>query len=160
MERGPDPGTCPEQQFGGALIAIERFTKEPPNTWLAADKCNAVSFGIRFITNRLEQDSPLNEPDFATFYGEKPKWYGLPDAVRRECDKKPGLEGFRSGFFVDGQRRERIVASCHLRLAMVNSNVRFYRCRMIFLSHNYKVTDEFLMGSLLQLIVPLPLATH
>lgn len=68
------------QQFGGALIANERFTKEQANEWLAAGKCDAVAFGIPFIANpdlvkRFAQNAPLNEPDFSTFYGEGPKGY-------------------------------------------------------------------------------------
>ena len=69
-----------KQQFGGALIANERFTKEQANEWLAAGKADAVAFGVPFIANpdlveRLEKDAPLNEPDFSTFYGEGPKGY-------------------------------------------------------------------------------------
>ncbi len=68
------------QQFGGALIANERFTKEQANEWLAAGKCDAVAFGIPFIANpdlvkRLELDAPLNEPKFETFYGLSPEGY-------------------------------------------------------------------------------------
>ena len=69
-----------KQQFGGALIANEGFTKEQGNAWLAAGKCDAVSFGVPFIANpdlvkRLEQDAPLNEPKFETFYGSSPEGY-------------------------------------------------------------------------------------
>ena len=69
-----------KQQFGGALIANEGFTKEQGNAWLAAGKCDAVSFGVPFIANpdlvkRLEQDAPLNEPKFETFYGASPEGY-------------------------------------------------------------------------------------
>ena len=69
-----------KQQFGGALIANEGFTKEQGNAWLAAGKCDAVSFGVPFIANpdlvkRLELDAPLNEPRFETFYGSSPEGY-------------------------------------------------------------------------------------
>lgn len=69
-----------KQQFGGALIANEGFNKEQANAWLAAGKCDAVSFGVPFIANpdlvkRLEQDAPLNEPRFETFYGSSPEGY-------------------------------------------------------------------------------------
>ena len=69
-----------KQQFGGALIANEGFTKEQGNAWLAAGKCDAVSFGVPFIANpdlvkRLELDAPLNEPKFETFYGSSPEGY-------------------------------------------------------------------------------------
>lgn len=69
-----------KQQFGGALIANERFTREQANEWLATGKCDAVAFGIPFIANpdlvkRFAQNAPLNEPDFSTFYGEGPKGY-------------------------------------------------------------------------------------
>ena len=69
-----------KQQFGGALIANEGFTKEQGNAWLAAGKCDAVSFGVPFIANpdlgrRLELDAPLNEPKFETLYGSSPEGY-------------------------------------------------------------------------------------
>ena len=69
-----------KQQFGGALIANEGFTKEQGNAWLAAGKADAISFGVPFIANpdlvkRLEQDAPLNEPKFETFYGSSPEGY-------------------------------------------------------------------------------------
>jgi 2,4-dienoyl-CoA reductase-like NADH-dependent reductase (Old Yellow Enzyme family) len=69
-----------KQQFGGALIANERFTKEQGNAWLAEGKADAIGFGVPFIANpdlvkRLEQDAPLNEPRFETFYGSSPEGY-------------------------------------------------------------------------------------
>ena len=69
-----------KQQFGGALIANERFTKEQANAWLAEGKADAIGFGVPFIANpdlvkRLEQDAPLNEPRFETFYGSSPEGY-------------------------------------------------------------------------------------
>lgn len=69
-----------KQQFGGALIANEGFTKEQANVWLAEGKADAIGFGVPFIANpdlvkRLEQDAPLNEPKFETFYGSSPEGY-------------------------------------------------------------------------------------
>lgn len=69
-----------KQEFGGALIANEGFTKEQGNAWLAAGKADAISFGVPFIANpdlvkRLELDAPLNEPRFETFYGSSPEGY-------------------------------------------------------------------------------------
>jgi 2,4-dienoyl-CoA reductase-like NADH-dependent reductase (Old Yellow Enzyme family) len=81
-EKAGEDSLAPQlkQQFGGALIANEGFTKEQGNAWLAAGKCDAVSFGVPFIANpdlvkRLEQDAPLNEPKFETFYGASPEGY-------------------------------------------------------------------------------------
>lgn len=69
-----------KQQFGGALIANEGFTKEQGNAWLAEGKADAIGFGVPFIANpdlvkRLELDAPLNEPRFETFYGSSPEGY-------------------------------------------------------------------------------------
>lgn len=81
-EKEGDDSLAPQlkQQFGGALIANEGFTKEQANAWLSAGKCDAVSFGVPFIANpdlvkRLELDAPLNEPKFETFYGSSPEGY-------------------------------------------------------------------------------------
>ena len=81
-EHAGDDSLTPQlkQQFGGALIANERFTKEQGNAWLAEGKADAIGFGVPFIANpdlvkRLEQDAPLNEPKFETFYGSSPEGY-------------------------------------------------------------------------------------
>ena len=69
-----------KEQFGGLVIANERFTKEQANAWLAAGKADAVAFGIPFIANpdlveRLAQDAPLNEPHPELFYAQGPVGY-------------------------------------------------------------------------------------
>lgn len=69
-----------KEQFGGLVIANERFTKAQANTWLAEGKADAVAFGIPFIANpdlveRLAQDAPLNEPRPELFYGKGPVGY-------------------------------------------------------------------------------------
>lgn len=69
-----------KQIFGGVYIANEGFTKEQANAWLAEGKADAVAFGVSFIANpdlvkRLEQDAPLNEPQYETFYGSGPVGY-------------------------------------------------------------------------------------
>src|SRR5690606_22876896 len=76
-EYADDDSLTPQlkQQFGGALIANERFTKEQANAWIAEDKAEAVAYGVPFIANpdlvaSLQQDAPLNAPRFETFYGQ------------------------------------------------------------------------------------------
>ncbi|HSC84044.1 MAG TPA: alkene reductase [Pseudomonas sp.] len=69
-----------KEQFGGLVIANERFTKAQANTWLAEGKADAVAFGIPFIANpdlvdRLAQDAALNEPRPELFYGQGPVGY-------------------------------------------------------------------------------------
>ena len=69
-----------KEQFGGLVIANERFTKAQANAWLAAGKADAVAFGIPFIANpdlveRLAQDAPLNEPRPELFYAQGPVGY-------------------------------------------------------------------------------------
>ena len=69
-----------KEQFGGLVIANERFTKEQANAWLAEGKADAVAFGIPFIANpdlveRLAQDAPLNEPRPELFYAPGPVGY-------------------------------------------------------------------------------------
>lgn len=69
-----------KQIFGGVYIANEGFTKDQANAWLAEGKADAVAFGVPFIANsdlvkRLEQDAPLNEPRFDTFYASGPEGY-------------------------------------------------------------------------------------
>ncbi|WP_068829437.1 alkene reductase [Pseudomonas sp. BMS12] len=69
-----------KEQFGGLVIANERFTKEQANAWLSEGKADAVAFGIPFIANpdlpaRLAQDAPLNEPRPELFYGQGPVGY-------------------------------------------------------------------------------------
>ena len=69
-----------KEQFGGLVIANERFTKDQANAWLAEGKADAVAFGIPFIANpdlveRLAQDAPLNEPRPELFYAQGPVGY-------------------------------------------------------------------------------------
>lgn len=69
-----------KQAFGGVFIANERFTKAQANAWLESGKADAVAFGIPFIANpdlpaRLAEDTELNEPQPATFYGSGPVGY-------------------------------------------------------------------------------------
>ena len=69
-----------KQIFGGVYIANEGFTQEQANAWLAEGKADAVAFGVPFIANpdlvkRLEQNAPLNEPRFETFYASGPEGY-------------------------------------------------------------------------------------
>ncbi|MGL4316753.1 MAG: alkene reductase [Pseudomonas sp.] len=69
-----------KEQFGGLVIANERFTKAQANAWLADGKADAVAFGVPFIANpdlveRLAQDAALNEPRPELFYGQGPVGY-------------------------------------------------------------------------------------
>ncbi|MDH1055570.1 alkene reductase [Aquipseudomonas alcaligenes] len=69
-----------KEQFGGLVIANERFTKEQANAWLAAGKADAVAFGVPYIANpdlveRLAQDAPLNEARPELFYAQGPVGY-------------------------------------------------------------------------------------
>ena len=69
-----------KEQFGGLVIANERFTKAQANAWLAEGKADAVAFGIPFIANpdlveRLAQDAPLNEARPELFYAQGPVGY-------------------------------------------------------------------------------------
>ena len=69
-----------KEQFGGLVIANERFTKAQANAWLAAGKADAVAFGVPYIANpdlveRLAQDAPLNEPRPELFYAQGPVGY-------------------------------------------------------------------------------------
>lgn len=69
-----------KEQFGGLVIANERFTKDQANAWLAEGKADAVAFGIPFIANpdlveRLAQDAPLNEARPELFYAQGPVGY-------------------------------------------------------------------------------------
>lgn len=69
-----------KEQFGGLVIANERFTKAQANAWLAAGKADAVAFGVPYIANpdlveRLAQDAPLNEARPELFYAQGPVGY-------------------------------------------------------------------------------------
>jgi 2,4-dienoyl-CoA reductase-like NADH-dependent reductase (Old Yellow Enzyme family) len=61
--------------FGGPYIANEKFTKESAQDVLDAGEADAVAWGKLFIANpdlprRFELDTPLNEPNPATFYAQ------------------------------------------------------------------------------------------
>ena len=64
-----------KKQFGGALIANEKLTKETADQLLNEGKAEAVSFGVPFISNpdlvkRFAEGKPLNETNFNTIYAE------------------------------------------------------------------------------------------
>ena len=64
-----------KKQFGGALIANEKLTKESADQLLNEGKAEAVSFGVPFISNpdlvkRFAEGKPLNETNFNTIYAE------------------------------------------------------------------------------------------
>jgi 2,4-dienoyl-CoA reductase-like NADH-dependent reductase (Old Yellow Enzyme family) len=62
-----------KQAFGGFFIANENFDAQTAQQVLAAGNADAVAFGKTFIANpdlprRLQENLPLNPPDFNTFY--------------------------------------------------------------------------------------------
>lgn len=63
-----------KQAFGGFFIANEGFDAASAQQVLKAGNADAVAFGKTFIANpdlprRLQENLPLNPPDFQTFYG-------------------------------------------------------------------------------------------
>jgi 2,4-dienoyl-CoA reductase-like NADH-dependent reductase (Old Yellow Enzyme family) len=67
-------------EFGGVLIANEKFTPQSAAQAIAAGDADAVAFGKLFIANpdlprRLATGSPLNPPDPDTFYSGGAKGY-------------------------------------------------------------------------------------
>jgi 2,4-dienoyl-CoA reductase-like NADH-dependent reductase (Old Yellow Enzyme family) len=81
-EHAADDSITPviKQQFGGVVIANEKFSKAEANTWLAEGKADAIAFGIPFIANpdlpkRLELDAALNAPRPELFYAKGPVGY-------------------------------------------------------------------------------------
>lgn len=63
-----------KQAFGGFFIANEGFNAASAQQVLEAGNADAVAFGKTFIANpdlprRLQENLPLNPPDFQTFYG-------------------------------------------------------------------------------------------
>ena len=69
-----------KQEFGGTVIANERFTKDKANRWLAEGKADAVAFGVPYIANpdlveRLAQDAELNAARPELFYAQGPVGY-------------------------------------------------------------------------------------
>lgn len=63
-----------KQAFGGFFITNEGFDAASAQQMLEAGNADAVAFGKTFIANpdlprRLQENLPLNPPDFQTFYG-------------------------------------------------------------------------------------------
>ncbi len=81
-EHAADSSLTPmlKQQFGGVVIANEKFSKDQANQWLAEGKADAVAFGIPFIANpdlpaRLAVDAQLNPPRKELFYAAGAEGY-------------------------------------------------------------------------------------
>ncbi len=68
------------KQFGGVLIANEKFTRDSAEKILNEKKADAVSFGVPYISNpdlvkRFAENAPLNETNFQTLYAEGENGY-------------------------------------------------------------------------------------
>lgn len=66
--------------FGGTLILNGGYDRRTGDEALAAGHTDAIAIGIPFLANpdlprRMQEDAPLNAPDFATFYTPGPKGY-------------------------------------------------------------------------------------
>ncbi|MBL8203600.1 MAG: alkene reductase [Blastocatellia bacterium] len=66
--------------YGGLYVAGANFTQERGAEYLAANKADAIAYGVKFLANpdlpeRFRQNAPLNEPDFSTFYSPGTKGY-------------------------------------------------------------------------------------
>jgi len=66
--------------YGGRYVAGANFTQERGAEYLAANKADAIAYGVKFLANpdlpeRFRQNAPLNEPDFSTFYSPGTKGY-------------------------------------------------------------------------------------
>jgi 2,4-dienoyl-CoA reductase-like NADH-dependent reductase (Old Yellow Enzyme family) len=64
-----------KEEFGGVLIANEKFTKDSAEQAIQAKKADAVAFGVPYIANpdlvkRFELNRELNPPRPETFYAE------------------------------------------------------------------------------------------
>ena len=62
-----------KKEFGGVVIANQKFTKESAEKAIARGDADAVAWGVSFIANpdlprRLLENLPLNPPDMNTFY--------------------------------------------------------------------------------------------
>ncbi|NLH79785.1 MAG: alkene reductase [Phyllobacteriaceae bacterium] len=72
---GPDSLTpILRQEFGGPVIANEKFTPETAEAAIAEGRADAVAWGKAFISNpdlvaRIKAGAPLAELDMATIYG-------------------------------------------------------------------------------------------
>ncbi len=69
-----------KEQFGGVYVANEKFTQASAEKAIERGDCDAVAFGKLFIANpdlveRFSTNSPLNDPNPATFYGHGPEGY-------------------------------------------------------------------------------------
>jgi 2,4-dienoyl-CoA reductase-like NADH-dependent reductase (Old Yellow Enzyme family) len=79
--QGPDAlGPFLKKEFGGVLIANQKFTKEAAEEAILSGKADAIAWGANFIANpdlpeRLLNDLPLNPPDPGTFYMGGAKGY-------------------------------------------------------------------------------------
>jgi 2,4-dienoyl-CoA reductase-like NADH-dependent reductase (Old Yellow Enzyme family) len=69
-----------KQQFGGVYIANEGFTRESADAAIERGDCDAVGFGLPFISNpdlpaRFAVEAALTPPVPATFYSHGPEGY-------------------------------------------------------------------------------------
>lgn len=69
-----------KENFGGVLIANERFTFESADRAVERGECDAVAFGRDFISNpdlvaRYTHEAPLTTPIPETFYTQGPQGY-------------------------------------------------------------------------------------
>ncbi len=69
-----------KQEFGGPVIANEQLTQETAEHLIHDGIVDAAAFGKLFIANpdlvaRFKTHGPLNDCDFATFYGSGPQGY-------------------------------------------------------------------------------------
>lgn len=76
-----------KKEFGGILVANEKFIKETAEEAINAGQAEAVAFGQLFIANpdlpeRFAFNLPLNVPDPNTFYGGGSKGYTDYPAVQ------------------------------------------------------------------------------
>ena len=66
--------------FPGVLVLNGGFDRAAGDEVLAAGQADAIAFGAPFLANpdlprRLQENAPLNAPDFGTFYTPGPKGY-------------------------------------------------------------------------------------
>jgi 2,4-dienoyl-CoA reductase-like NADH-dependent reductase (Old Yellow Enzyme family) len=64
-----------KKEFGGVVIANEKYTKELAEKAISEGLADAVAFGINYISNpdlaqRLEKNQTLNETNFGTIYAD------------------------------------------------------------------------------------------
>ncbi|AGH95407.1 alkene reductase [Pseudobdellovibrio exovorus] len=78
---GPDSlGPYLKKEFGGILIANQKYTKETAEAAIQRGDADAVAWGVNFIANpdlpkRLLENLPLNSPNPETFYQGGPEGY-------------------------------------------------------------------------------------